>query len=194
MKHRLIALAATVVALAVSSSAIAASMTSCNEAMTNFKKLGNVSTLLGQSYGYAVMPTIGKGGVGIGGAAGSGAPSTRGNGRPRCFSSCASRAVLRVRRARRPPATAPECAGANEFAPGAHPETDAFRNGVSQALRGNGASWQQPTDRPPRGGRACPQRVGRRFSFGGLAISLGGRPMALRPDLAIGLPLSGNSA
>jgi lipid-binding SYLF domain-containing protein len=72
VKHRLIALAAAVVALAVSSSAIAASMTSCNEAMTNFKKLGNVSELLGQAYGYAVLPTIGKGGVGIGGAAGSG--------------------------------------------------------------------------------------------------------------------------
>ena len=72
MKSRLIALAAILFALTASSSAIAASMTSCKEAMAEFKKLGNVPELLGQSYGYAVLPTIGKGGVGIGGAAGSG--------------------------------------------------------------------------------------------------------------------------
>jgi len=50
----------------------AASLQDCQETMGKFKELGNVSELLAQSYGYAVLPTIGKGGVGVGGAAGSG--------------------------------------------------------------------------------------------------------------------------
>ena len=50
----------------------AATVGECKEALGKFKELGNVSELLGQAYGYAVLPTIGKGGVGIGGAAGSG--------------------------------------------------------------------------------------------------------------------------
>ena len=33
-----------------------------------FKKAGASGTFFGNSYGYAVFPTIGKGGVGIGGA------------------------------------------------------------------------------------------------------------------------------
>ena len=45
----------------------------CQKAITNFKSLsGNLSAMLGKSYGYAVFPTIGKGGLGIGGAGGSG--------------------------------------------------------------------------------------------------------------------------
>ncbi|MEJ2385632.1 MAG: YSC84-related protein [Xanthomonadales bacterium] len=72
MKIRFLTLAAALFALTASSIATAASLTSCKEAMGNFKDLGNVSELLAQSYGYAVLPTIGKGGVGIGGAAGSG--------------------------------------------------------------------------------------------------------------------------
>jgi len=50
----------------------AASLQDCQETMGKFKELGNVSELLAQSYGYAVLPTIGKGGMGVGGAAGSG--------------------------------------------------------------------------------------------------------------------------
>jgi lipid-binding SYLF domain-containing protein len=50
----------------------APSLRDCQDTMGKFKELGNVSELLGQSYGYAVMPTIGKGGAGIGGAGGSG--------------------------------------------------------------------------------------------------------------------------
>jgi lipid-binding SYLF domain-containing protein len=50
----------------------AATLAECQETVAKFKELGNVSELLGQAYGYAVLPTIGKGGVGIGGAAGSG--------------------------------------------------------------------------------------------------------------------------
>jgi lipid-binding SYLF domain-containing protein len=40
--------------------------------MAKFKGLGNVSEMLAESYGYAVLPTIGKGGMGIGGAGGKG--------------------------------------------------------------------------------------------------------------------------
>jgi len=50
----------------------AATVEECNAAMAKFKNLGNVSEMLAQSYGYAVMPTIGKGGMGIGGAGGTG--------------------------------------------------------------------------------------------------------------------------
>lgn len=49
-----------------------ASAADCQSTLGKFKELGNVPELLGQSYGYAVLPTIGKGGVGIGGAGGSG--------------------------------------------------------------------------------------------------------------------------
>lgn len=49
-----------------------ATLGECQETMARFKDLGNVSELLAESYGYAVLPTIGKGGMGIGGAAGSG--------------------------------------------------------------------------------------------------------------------------
>jgi lipid-binding SYLF domain-containing protein len=72
MKNRLLALVTILFALTASSVATAASLTDCNATMGDFKKLGNVSQMLGQSYGYAVLPTIGKGGIGIGGAAGSG--------------------------------------------------------------------------------------------------------------------------
>ena len=57
----------------------AATVGECNETLGKFKELGNVSELMGQAYGYAVLPTIGKGGVGIGGAAGSGCVFAGGN-------------------------------------------------------------------------------------------------------------------
>ena len=45
----------------------------CQKAVTNFKSLSsNLASMMGKSYGYAVFPTIGKGGLGIGGAGGSG--------------------------------------------------------------------------------------------------------------------------
>jgi lipid-binding SYLF domain-containing protein len=50
----------------------AASLQKCQEAMAKFKGLGNVSAMLSESYGYAVLPTIGKGGMGVGGAGGTG--------------------------------------------------------------------------------------------------------------------------
>jgi lipid-binding SYLF domain-containing protein len=55
-----------------SSTFAAASLQKCQETMAKFKQLGNVSEMLAQSYGYAVLPTIGKGGMGVGGAGGSG--------------------------------------------------------------------------------------------------------------------------
>jgi len=58
--------------LAFSSSWAAATPAECQEALDKFKGLGNVSEMLGESYGYAILPTIGKGGIGIGGAGGSG--------------------------------------------------------------------------------------------------------------------------
>src|SRR5210317_2401037 len=50
----------------------AASVEKCQAAFDKFKGLGNVPQLLAESYGYAVLPTIGKGGIGIGGAGGTG--------------------------------------------------------------------------------------------------------------------------
>lgn len=58
--------------LSVTSTFAASSPQQCQETMAKFKQLGNVPELLSQSYGYAILPTIGKGGAGIGGAAGSG--------------------------------------------------------------------------------------------------------------------------
>ena len=58
--------------LTASTTATAASLSKCQETMTKFRELGNVSEMLAESYGYAVLPTIGKGGMGIGGAGGSG--------------------------------------------------------------------------------------------------------------------------
>ena len=50
----------------------AASLEDCLETLEKFKQLGTVPEMLGESYGYAVLPTIGKGGIGIGGAGGTG--------------------------------------------------------------------------------------------------------------------------
>ena len=50
----------------------AATIEKCKETLGKFKELGNVPELLAESYGYAVLPTIGKGGIGIGGAGGTG--------------------------------------------------------------------------------------------------------------------------
>ena len=41
----------------------AASLEKCRETLSKFKELGNVPELLAESYGYAVLPTIGKGGL-----------------------------------------------------------------------------------------------------------------------------------
>ena len=65
--------------LLMTSAASAASLTDCRETMKKFGELGNVPQMLAESYGYAVFPTIGKGGMGVGGAAGSGCVFAAGN-------------------------------------------------------------------------------------------------------------------
>lgn len=72
MKRYLGALMGSILMLPGASVLAAATPQECQETMTKFKELGNVSEMLTQSYGYAVLPTIGKGGMGVGGAAGSG--------------------------------------------------------------------------------------------------------------------------
>jgi lipid-binding SYLF domain-containing protein len=72
MKRQLITLMALILMLAGTSAYAAASAEKCRSTMDKFKQLGNVPELLAQSYGYAVLPTIGKGGIGIGGAGGTG--------------------------------------------------------------------------------------------------------------------------
>ena len=63
-------LAMAVVALAmVGGSALAATDA---ETVALFKKAGESSKFFSKSYGYAVFPTVGKGGIGIGGAYGKG--------------------------------------------------------------------------------------------------------------------------
>jgi len=72
VNRKLFVLVFSLFALAASSLVSAASLTSCQEAMAKFKDLGNVSEMLAEAYGYAVLPTIGKAGMGIGGAGGKG--------------------------------------------------------------------------------------------------------------------------
>lgn len=50
----------------------AAAVEDCRTTLAKFRELGNVPEMLAQSYGYAVLPTIGKGGIGIGAAGGTG--------------------------------------------------------------------------------------------------------------------------
>ena len=72
MKRGILTLIASLLMLIGTSTFAAATVQDCQKAMSKFKDLGNVSEMLGQSYGYAVLPTIGKGGMGVGGAGGSG--------------------------------------------------------------------------------------------------------------------------
>jgi lipid-binding SYLF domain-containing protein len=72
MNRKLFVLVFSLLAISASSLVSAASLTSCQEAMAKFKDLGNVSEMLAEAYGYAVLPTIGKAGMGIGGAGGKG--------------------------------------------------------------------------------------------------------------------------
>ena len=72
MKRKLIVSVFSLFALAVSTTVAAASLTDCQETLKKFKDLGNVSELMAEAYGYAVMPTIAKAGMGIGGAGGKG--------------------------------------------------------------------------------------------------------------------------
>lgn len=72
MKFRLLALSTVLLMISTTNLHAAASLQDCQATMAKFKDLGNVKEMLAQSYGYAVLPTIGKGGMGIGGAGGTG--------------------------------------------------------------------------------------------------------------------------
>jgi len=72
MKLRAKLLVGTVLILIGTTAHAAASLEKCKDTLGKFKELGNVSEMMAESYGYAVLPTIGKGGIGIGGAGGTG--------------------------------------------------------------------------------------------------------------------------
>jgi lipid-binding SYLF domain-containing protein len=69
MKH-LAKFALAVVALALVGGSVLAATDA--ETVALFKKAGQSAKYFGNSYGYAVFPTVGKGGIGIGGAYGKG--------------------------------------------------------------------------------------------------------------------------
>lgn len=72
MKFRSMFITAVLAGLFAVNAHAAATVEECKAAVKKFKELGNVSELMAEAYGYAVLPTIGKGGVGIGGAGGTG--------------------------------------------------------------------------------------------------------------------------
>lgn len=72
MKFKALIASSLLLAL-ISTSAIADDeLAKCNETVSKFKELGNVMQMSEEAYGFAVLPTIGKAGVGIGGAGGKG--------------------------------------------------------------------------------------------------------------------------
>jgi lipid-binding SYLF domain-containing protein len=72
MKRIRVSILGVFLMLISNSTLAAASLEKCKATLAKFRELGNVPELLAQSYGYAVLPTIGKGGIGIGGAGGTG--------------------------------------------------------------------------------------------------------------------------
>lgn len=79
MKRILGVFAALALTMAFGSTAYAAATGSeCAEAANLFRNAGESAAYFGKSYGYAVFPTIGKAGLGIGGAHGSGCVYARG--------------------------------------------------------------------------------------------------------------------
>jgi len=72
MKRTILLAMAALLTLAATSAQAAATLQDCQAALAKFKDLGNVNEMLAESYGYAVLPTIGKGGIGVGGAGGTG--------------------------------------------------------------------------------------------------------------------------
>ncbi len=72
MKHRMLILFTALLAQVTTAAQAAPTLAECQATVTRFRDLGNVSEMLAESYGYAVFPTIGKGGIGIGGAGGTG--------------------------------------------------------------------------------------------------------------------------
>jgi lipid-binding SYLF domain-containing protein len=72
MKFKLAGLLSFVLAITAIETYAAATLNECHSTLNKFQEMGNVSKMLAESYGYAVFPTIGKGGIGIGAAGGTG--------------------------------------------------------------------------------------------------------------------------
>lgn len=72
MIRKISQIAVLLLASVLASVSFAASNADCQETLKQFRGLGDTARFIGESYGYAVFPTIGKGGIGIGGAYGEG--------------------------------------------------------------------------------------------------------------------------
>ena len=72
MKSRVMLLVGMFCLLFGATANAAATLEECKATAAKMKDLGEVPQMMAQSYGYAVLPTIGKGGIGIGGAGGTG--------------------------------------------------------------------------------------------------------------------------
>lgn len=79
MKRFLVAIASAAILSWPAAAAFAdASQKECAETVKLFQDAGQSASFFGKSYGYAVFPTIGKAGLGIGGAHGSGCVFVKG--------------------------------------------------------------------------------------------------------------------
>ena len=72
MKFRALIAGGLLLALTSTSAIADKDLEKCKETVTKFKELGNVTQMAEEAYGFAVLPTIGKAGMGIGGAGGKG--------------------------------------------------------------------------------------------------------------------------
>ena len=64
-KTRLFCLLILLQAVLAQPALAAASLEKCMETADRFRAIGNVSQMMSEAYGYAILPTIGKGGLGI---------------------------------------------------------------------------------------------------------------------------------
>ena len=64
MKFRTLTITAILLMLTASSAYAKATVEECKATFDKFKGLGDVPEMLAETYGYAVLPTIGKGGIG----------------------------------------------------------------------------------------------------------------------------------
>jgi lipid-binding SYLF domain-containing protein len=69
MRKTILALASAAILTAITTPALADKY---SDALDSFRKAGETSKFMSSAYGYALFPTVGKGGIGIGGAYGKG--------------------------------------------------------------------------------------------------------------------------
>ncbi|MBF7729433.1 YSC84-related protein [Pseudomonas sp. N040] len=72
MLKQFIHICGLLLAVTFASAGFAASNEECQATLKQFKGLGDTSKFIAESYGMAVLPTIGKAGIGLGGAYGEG--------------------------------------------------------------------------------------------------------------------------